>query len=96
MTAACVVFSFHGLKEKLGTTTLSIHAPVPGFEDQLEKLLNRTFTALQVRCSSTDHVLVTDTKHTYTCVWNRRSINEAAKQNTHSITVATPAAQMTK
>jgi hypothetical protein len=49
MTAACVVFSFHGLAEKLGTTTLNIHAPVPGFEDQLEKVLNRTFTALQVR-----------------------------------------------
>eukprot|EP00878_Enallax_costatus_P012408 GHUV01012959.1.p1 GENE.GHUV01012959.1~~GHUV01012959.1.p1 ORF type:complete len:268 (+),score=57.85 GHUV01012959.1:431-1234(+) len=48
MTAACVVFSFHGLAEKLGTTTLNIHAPVPGFEEQLEKLLNRTFTALQV------------------------------------------------
>jgi hypothetical protein len=48
MTAASVCFSFHGLAEKLGTTTLSIHAPVPGFEDQLEKLLNRTFTALQV------------------------------------------------
>lgn len=49
MTAASVCFSFHGLAEKLGTTTLSIHAPVPGFEEQLEKLLNRTFTALQVR-----------------------------------------------
>jgi hypothetical protein len=48
MTAASVCFSFHGLAEKLGTTTLSIHAPVPGFEEQLEKLLNRTFTALQV------------------------------------------------
>ncbi|WIA12077.1 hypothetical protein OEZ85_012154 [Tetradesmus obliquus] len=47
MTAASVCFSFHGLAEKLGTTTLSIHAPVPGFEEQLEKLLNRTFTALQ-------------------------------------------------
>jgi hypothetical protein len=48
MTAASVCFSFHGLAEKLGTTTLAIHAPVPGFEEQLEKLLNRTFTALQV------------------------------------------------
>jgi hypothetical protein len=43
--------TFHGLAEKLGTTTIddiNIHAPVPGFEDQLEKVLNRTFTALQV------------------------------------------------
>jgi hypothetical protein len=36
------------LAERLGTTTLNIHAPVPGFEDQLEKVLNMTCTALQV------------------------------------------------
>lgn len=48
MTAACVVFSFDGLPEKLGDTTLNIHAPVPGYEEQLEKVLNRTFTSLQV------------------------------------------------
>lgn len=48
MTAACVVFSFGGLEDKLGQPMLSIHTPVPGYEAALEKVLNRTFTAMQV------------------------------------------------
>eukprot|EP00775_Hariotina_reticulata_P007494 gene7494-7703_t len=47
MSAACVVFSFQGLQERLSATMLRIHAPVPGFEQDLDKLLARTFTALQ-------------------------------------------------
>jgi hypothetical protein len=48
MAAASVVFSFTGLAAKLGAPLPAIHAPVPGYEEFLERLLNRTFTSLQV------------------------------------------------
>ena len=58
MTAASVVFSFGDLDKKLGAPLASIHAPVPGFETELNALINKTFDNLQVglnslpRCSS--------------------------------------------
>jgi hypothetical protein len=55
MSAACVVFSFQGLQERLSATMLRIHAPVPGFQQDLDRLLARTFTALQVRWNPVDY-----------------------------------------
>ena len=46
MAAAAVVFSFSGLDEKLGKPVEFIHAPVPGFEEQLRKTLNLFFEKL--------------------------------------------------
>ena len=46
MTAAAVVFSFAALAEKLGQPLRFIHAPVPGYEADMAKLLNRTFNAI--------------------------------------------------
>ena len=46
MTAAAVVFSFAALPEKLGQPLRFLHAPVPGFERDVAKLLNRTFNAI--------------------------------------------------
>ena len=46
MTAAAVVFSFAALDEKLSAPLRVIHAPVPGFEKDMAKLLNRTFNAI--------------------------------------------------
>ena len=48
MTAACVVFSFAGLRDKLGQPMLYLHTPVPGYEQALEKVLNKMFTAMEV------------------------------------------------
>lgn len=48
MAAAAVVFSFNDLPQKLGTTTNVIHAPVPGFEKHLSKVLYLSFKNLQV------------------------------------------------
>jgi dimethylamine monooxygenase subunit A len=47
MAAASVVFSFGDLDKKLGQPLAFIHAPVPGFEKDLAKLLNKTFDGLQ-------------------------------------------------
>ena len=47
MSAASVVFSFGDLDKKLGSPLAFIHAPVPGFEKDLAKLLNKTFDGLQ-------------------------------------------------
>lgn len=47
MAAAAVVFSFVGLKEKLGKPLEFIHAPVPGFEGHLRRTLNSFFAGLQ-------------------------------------------------
>lgn len=46
MTAAAVVFSFADLAGKLGQPLKAIHAPVPGYEQDMAKLLNRTFSAI--------------------------------------------------
>ena len=51
MSAASVVFSFGDLDKKLGSPLAFIHAPVPGFEKDLAKLLNKTFDGLQVRAT---------------------------------------------
>ncbi len=48
MTAAAVVFSFGELEAKLGAGMPFIHAPVPGFEKDLDRLLSKTFDKLQV------------------------------------------------
>lgn len=48
MAAAAVVFSFNELPERLGQTTNFIHAPVPGFERHLAKVVDLTFKNLQV------------------------------------------------
>jgi len=47
MTAAAVVFSFGDLQEKLSSPLTFIHAPVPNFEEDLNKLLNKTFDSLR-------------------------------------------------
>lgn len=47
MAAAAVVFSFGELEAKLGAGMPMIHAPVPGFESDLDKLLTKTFDKLQ-------------------------------------------------
>jgi dimethylamine monooxygenase subunit A len=46
MAAAAVVFSFHHLPEKLGKPMSFIHAPVPGYEKQLHRTLDLTFSKL--------------------------------------------------
>ena len=46
MSAAAVVFSFGRLKEKLGRPLSFLHAPVPGFQQDLNDLVNRTFDSL--------------------------------------------------
>jgi hypothetical protein len=46
MTAAAVVFSFADLAGKLGRPLKAIHAPVPGYEKDMAKMLNRTFSAI--------------------------------------------------
>ena len=46
MTAAAVVFSFADLVGKLGQPLKIIHAPVPGYEKDMAKMLNRTFSAI--------------------------------------------------
>jgi dimethylamine monooxygenase subunit A len=43
LAATAVVFSFDALPEKLGQPVEFIHAPVPGFEKHLRKMLNLTF-----------------------------------------------------
>lgn len=48
MAAAAVVFSFGELEAKLGAGMPSIHAPVPGFEADLDRLLTKTFDKLRV------------------------------------------------
>lgn len=48
MTAAAVVFSFGELEAKLGAPMPLIHAPVPGFEKDLDRLLSKTFDKLRV------------------------------------------------
>jgi hypothetical protein len=48
ITVACVVFSFAGLRDKLGKPMLYLHTPVPGYEQALEKVLNKMFTSMQV------------------------------------------------
>lgn len=47
MAAACVVFSFGELEAKLGAGMPLIHAPVPGFETDLDRLLTKTFDKLR-------------------------------------------------
>ena len=44
MSAAAVCFSFSGLHSKLGKPLAFLHAPVPGFEEQLLPLVERSFT----------------------------------------------------
>lgn len=48
LSAAAVVFSFADVGCRAGHPLPLIHAPVPGYEDQLSPLLNRTFAGLQV------------------------------------------------
>jgi len=47
MAAACVIFSFAGLSSKLSGSLSLLHAPVPGFEEQLLPLVNRMFDGLR-------------------------------------------------
>ena len=47
MSAASVVFSFGDLDKKLSSPMTFIHAPVPGFATELNKLLNKTLDSLQ-------------------------------------------------
>lgn len=47
MAAAAVVFSFSSVPEKLSQPLSFLHAPVPGFEDELDALINRTFASLR-------------------------------------------------
>ena len=47
MSAAAVVFSFGHLEKKLGKPLSFLHAPVPGFQQDLNDLVNRTFDSLQ-------------------------------------------------
>lgn len=46
MAAACVVFSFAGLPAKLSAPLGALHVPVPAFQEELLKLVNRTFDGL--------------------------------------------------
>ncbi|CAB9501718.1 Protein of unknown function (DUF3445) [Seminavis robusta] len=46
MSAAAVVFSFFQLAEKLGKPVAFIHAPVPGYQEQLRRTLDLTFDKL--------------------------------------------------
>lgn len=48
LSAASVVFSFGGLADKMGKPLAFLHAPVPGYEADMAKLLNRTFDAIEV------------------------------------------------
>ncbi|KAG1657190.1 hypothetical protein FOA52_003603 [Chlamydomonas sp. UWO 241] len=47
MSAAAVVFSFGGLREKLLQPLTFLHAPVPAFESELLELVTRTFDTLK-------------------------------------------------
>jgi hypothetical protein len=47
LSAAAVVFSFSGLKEKLGKPAEFIHAPVPGYAKDLSKTLNLLFSKVE-------------------------------------------------
>ena len=46
LSAAAVVFSFGHLQERLGQPMAFLHAPVPGYETDLEALVNRALAGL--------------------------------------------------
>ena len=47
MSAAAVVFSFGGLRERLGQPLSFLHAPVPGYESDLSSLVDRALGGLR-------------------------------------------------
>ncbi len=51
LAAAAVVFSFVGLPEKLSRPLVAIHAPVPGYEADLQALVDRTFRGMRAGCA---------------------------------------------